>query len=37
MIFRENNVLAADSNFFDFFQIPLIAGDPEKALSGRTR
>jgi putative ABC transport system permease protein len=34
LVFREQNVLAADSNFFDFFNIPLIAGDPQKALSG---
>ncbi|MBK8507018.1 MAG: ABC transporter permease [Saprospiraceae bacterium] len=34
MIFREKNVFAADSNFFSFFEIPLIAGDPNKALNG---
>lgn len=32
--FNEDNVLAADSNFFDFFSIPLKEGDPRTALQG---
>ena len=32
--FNEENILAADSNFFNFFSIPLKEGNPEAALSG---
>jgi putative ABC transport system permease protein len=31
--FEENFILAADSNFFDFFSFRLIQGDPKKSLS----
>ncbi|RYU97570.1 ABC transporter permease [Emticicia agri] len=31
-ILEENNVLFADSNFFKVFQLPMIYGNPEKAL-----
>lgn len=34
LAFNERNVLAADSNFFDFFAFPLKEGDPKSALSG---
>ncbi|MCB0600856.1 MAG: ABC transporter permease [Saprospiraceae bacterium] len=37
LVFQENDVLAADSNFFDFFTLPLVAGDPENALSGKNK
>lgn len=37
IVFRESNVLAADSNFFDFFNIPVIEGDPDKMLVGVNR
>jgi putative ABC transport system permease protein len=30
--FEENFIMAADSNFFNFFSIPLLKGDPQKAL-----
>jgi putative ABC transport system permease protein len=30
--FNERRFMAADSNFFDFFSIPLLKGNPEKAL-----
>ncbi len=33
----ENNVLLADSNFFDFFSFELIAGDQKTALSGKNK
>jgi len=32
--FNEENILAADSNFFDFFSIPLREGNPTTALKG---
>lgn len=32
--FNESNVLAADSNFFNFFSIPLKEGNPNAALKG---
>ncbi len=32
-IFKEENVLMADSNFFSFFTLPLIYGDPSTALN----
>ncbi len=32
--FNEENFLAADSNFFNFFSIPLKEGDPKNALVG---
>lgn len=32
--FNEEDVLAADSNFFEFFAFPLIEGDPQTALVG---
>ncbi len=32
-IFRERRVYTADSNFFDFFSLPLIIGDPKTVLS----
>ena len=32
--YNESNVLAADSNFFDFFAFPLEEGDPNTALKG---
>ncbi len=32
--FNEENVLAADSNFFNFFTIPLKEGNPKTALKG---
>lgn len=31
--FDERNVIAVDSNFFDFFGVELLAGDPENALN----
>ncbi len=31
--FDERNVIAVDSNFFDFFGVELLAGDPETALN----
>lgn len=31
--FDERNVIAVDSNFFDFFGVKLLAGDPAKALN----
>lgn len=31
--FDERNVIAVDSNFFDFFGVELLAGDPEKVLN----
>jgi len=31
-LFNENNVFMADENFFDFFSIPVIKGDPHKGL-----
>jgi len=31
--FKERHASAVDSNFFDFFDIPIIKGDPEKALA----
>lgn len=34
LVFNESNVLAADSNFFDFFHFPLQEGDPKTALVG---
>ena len=34
LAFNEENILAADSNFFDFFHVPLLAGKPEAALQG---
>jgi len=34
--FEENFILAADSNFFDFFNIPFIRGDARKALRNKT-
>lgn len=37
IIFRESKVLAADSNFFDFFTIPVLEGDPQKMLVGKNR
>ena len=33
-IFQEQNILAADSNFFDFFDFALLHGDPNSALNG---
>ena len=33
-IFEEKDFIAADSNFFEMFTIPLTVGDPESALSG---
>ena len=32
--FNEAYILAADSNFFEFFQLPLVAGNYDEALSG---
>ncbi|CAD5256307.1 MULTISPECIES: ABC transporter permease [unclassified Imperialibacter] len=32
-IFNEEKILLADSNFFEFFQLPLIEGDPATALA----
>lgn len=32
--FNEENILAADSNFFNFFSIPLKEGNPKTALKG---
>lgn len=32
--FTENRFLLADSNFFNFFSFPLIAGNPKEALNG---
>ncbi len=37
LAFRESNILAADSNFFEFFDLPLIAGDPKQALVGKNK
>jgi len=34
--FEENFILAADSNFFEFFNIPFIKGDARSALKNRT-
>jgi len=34
LAFHESNVLAADSNFFSFFDFPLKEGDPNTALQG---
>lgn len=34
LAFNEEDVLAADSTFFDFFAFPLIEGDPKTALVG---
>lgn len=34
--FEENFILAADSNFFDFFDIAFVKGDARKALVNRT-
>ena len=34
LVHMENHVLAADSNFFDFFSFPLLEGDPNTALQG---
>ena len=31
--FKERHACAVDSNFFDFFDIPVVQGDPEKALA----
>jgi len=35
--YREDNILAADSNFFDFFDVRLNEGNPEMALRGRNK
>jgi putative ABC transport system permease protein len=35
--YREQNIFAADSNFFEFFQFPLIEGNIENALQGRNK
>lgn len=35
--FQENKVLAADSNFFSFFDIRLKEGDPNTALFGKNK
>ncbi len=35
LVFNEHDVLAADSNFFDFFDLPLIEGEQATALAGR--
>jgi putative ABC transport system permease protein len=32
--FIEDDFIEADSSFFDFFSIPMLAGDPESALAG---
>jgi putative ABC transport system permease protein len=32
-LFNENNVFLADENFFDFFSLPVLKGDPHKGLS----
>ncbi|WP_339814019.1 ABC transporter permease [uncultured Imperialibacter sp.] len=32
-IFNEEKILLADSNFFEFFQLPLLEGDPATALA----
>ena len=32
-LFNEKNAFFADENFFDFFTIPLVKGDPKKALA----
>ncbi|MEA1897961.1 MAG: ABC transporter permease [Bacteroidota bacterium] len=32
-VFKEEHACAVDSNFFDFFGIPVIKGDPKKALA----
>ena len=37
LAFRETDILAADSNFFSFFNVPLISGDPKTALVGQNR
>ncbi len=37
IVFQEDHVLAADSNFFEFFAIPLLAGDPDNALAGTNK
>ena len=34
IVHNESGILAADSNFFDFFTFPLKEGDPETALNG---
>ena len=34
LAFNEDDVLAADSNFFAFFSLPLVEGDPKSALVG---
>ena len=34
LAFNENDILAADSNFFDFFDFPLQVGNPQTALKG---
>ncbi|MCB0687424.1 MAG: ABC transporter permease [Saprospiraceae bacterium] len=33
--YQEDQILAADSNFFDFFNIPIIEGDPQQMLNGK--
>lgn len=35
-IFKERNFIFADTNFFDFFSIELISGDPKSVLSNPT-
>lgn len=36
-VFNEPDVLAADSNFFEFFGFPLLQGDPKTALTGKNK
>jgi len=35
-VFLEQKVFLADSNFFHFFNLPLLKGNPEKALTGNS-
>ena len=37
LAFFENNVLAADSNFFEFFPVEMLQGDPQTALNGQNQ
>ena len=37
LVYQEESVLAADSNFFEFFHVPLLSGDPQTALYGKNK
>ncbi len=37
VVFEENQILLADSNFFDVFTFELLKGDPETALAGQNK